>query len=152
MHICIQLFSHKYRKTQRCFNHCLTCSLNNTTSILHILLYFCFIYMLLICKYYKVLLSFTYFPATTKMDIEYLNILANFCRPTKEQQATLQQFQAHFQSTSSLPFNYIYPTITLLSETLCMARQDLIIRKPHLASQINCTWCCHCHSPTYIYD
>ena len=130
-------------------------------------MFFYFIYILLIFKYYNVSLSFTYRPTTTKMDSRYLNILANFYQQIKEQQAKLQQIQAHFHSTSALPFNYIHPTITLLSDlkaflprmihmherdTMCMARQYLIIRKPHLDSQINCAWCCRCHSPTCIYD
>ena len=96
-----------------------------------------------------------------------LPTFSNFCQQIKEQQATLQQIQAHFQLTSALPFNYIHPNIKLLldlkaflprmihmneRDTMRMARQDLIIRKPHLASQINCAWCCRCHSPTCIYD
>ena len=49
------------------------------------------------------------------MDMQYLNTLADFCKQIKEQQASLQQIEARFQSTSNIPLNPIHPTIKLLS-------------------------------------
>ena len=49
------------------------------------------------------------------MDMQYLNILADFCKQIKEQQALLQQIEAHIQSTSNILLNLIHPTIKHLS-------------------------------------
>ena len=99
--------------------------------------------------------------------MQYLNTLFDFCRQIKEQQASLQQIKAHFQSTSNIPLNLIHPTIKLLSEiraflqrmihmhemdTMHKIRKDLVSHHPSLAQYINITWCCRCHNLSCIYD
>ena len=46
--------------------------------------------------------------------MQYLNILVDFYKQIKEQQALLQQIESHFQSTSNISLNQIHPTIKLL--------------------------------------
>ena len=99
--------------------------------------------------------------------MEYLNTLASFCKQIKEQEASLHQIEARFQSTSNIPMNPIHPTIKLLSEiraflqrmlhmhesdTMHKIRTDLVSRHPSLAAYITTTWCFHCHSPSCIYE
>lgn len=99
--------------------------------------------------------------------MQYLNTLADFCKQIKEQQASLQQIEARFQSTSNIPLNLIHPTIKLLSEirvflqrmihmherdTMRKIRKDLVSSHHCLAQYINITWCYLCPGPSCIYD